>query len=65
MLNLPFNLGAATGQAATTTAPASGSTLATLIPIITGVIGATGGFGALGGVASKLVGGLFSTFAKK
>jgi hypothetical protein len=39
--------------------------LATLIPIITGVIGATGGFGALGGVASKLVGGLFSTFAKK
>lgn len=65
VLNLPFNLGAATGQAATTTAPASGSTLATLIPIITGVIGATGGFGALGGVASKLVGGLFSAFAKK
>jgi hypothetical protein len=65
VLNLPFNLGAATGQAATTTAPASGSTLATLIPIITGVIGATGGFGALGGVASKLGGGLFSAFAKK
>ena len=65
ILNLPFNLGALAGQTASTTAPVSGSTLATLIPIITGVIGATGGFGALGGVASKLLGGLFSAFGKK
>jgi hypothetical protein len=65
VLNLPFNLGAIAGQAASTTAPVSGSTLATLIPMITGVIGATGGFGALGGIASKLLGGLFSSFGKK
>ncbi|ANW04550.1 peptidoglycan-binding domain-containing protein [Bradyrhizobium icense] len=65
ILNLPFNLGAIAGQAPSTTAPVSGSTMATLIPIITGVIGATGGFGALGGIASKLLGGLFSAFGKK
>jgi hypothetical protein len=65
LLNLPFNLGAIAGQTSTTTAPVSGSTLATLIPLITGVIGATGGFGALGGIASKVLGGLFSSFGKK
>ena len=65
ILNLPFNLGAIAGQAPTTTAPVSGSTMATLIPIITGVIGATGGFGALGGIASKLLGGLIGAFGKK
>jgi peptidoglycan hydrolase-like protein with peptidoglycan-binding domain len=65
ILNLPFNLGAIAGQAPTTAAPVSGSTIATLIPIITGVIGATGGFGAIGGIASKLLGGLLSAFGKK
>ncbi|KRR10747.1 peptidoglycan-binding protein [Bradyrhizobium valentinum] len=65
VLSLPFNLGAIAGQAPATTAPVSGSTLATLIPIITGVIGATGGFGALGGIASKVLGGLLGAFGKK
>ena len=74
-LNLPFNLGAGTAAAATTVGtaaaavpammPASGSTLATLIPLVTGLIGATGGFGALGGIGSNLLGNLFSSFGKK
>jgi hypothetical protein len=34
-------------------------TLATLVPMITGLVGATGGWGALAGLGLKLVGGLF------
>ena len=73
-LNLPFNLGAGTAAAATTvgsaaevaaTMPASDSTLATLIPLVTGLVRATGGFGALGGIGSNLLGNLFSSFGKK
>jgi hypothetical protein len=49
---LPFGLG---GALATST-----GTLATLIPLITGLFGATGGFGALLNGGRLLLGGLGS-----
>jgi hypothetical protein len=46
----PFGMG---------TDPTPIGTLATLVPMITGLVGATGGWGALAGLGLRLVGGLF------
>lgn len=62
-VGLPFNLGALAGLPASSSTP--NGTLATLIPLVIGGIGATGGWGALAGIAAKLFGGLLSGLGKK
>jgi hypothetical protein len=55
LVGTPFGMGPA---------PTSIGTLATLIPIVTGLVGATGGFGALLNVGRLLLGGLAGAAAR-
>ncbi|MGB8397518.1 peptidoglycan-binding domain-containing protein [Bradyrhizobium sp.] len=60
-IGMPFNLGGGATDKVSTTA----GTLSTLIPLITGAVGATGGWGALAGIGANLLGGIVSAFGKK
>lgn len=75
VIHLPFNIealtgtgapaGAAAAPAGILTAAASPSTLATLIPLIVGAVGATNGWSALAGVGLKLFEGIVAAFKPK
>jgi peptidoglycan hydrolase-like protein with peptidoglycan-binding domain len=58
-MGMPFNLGSLAGKESTFT-----GTVATMIPLIVGAVGATGGWGALAGIAAKLLGGIVGAFKK-